>query len=601
MTTSRREQHPARRTPPTGTAGAPGSAGAAGSSTGAHRVHRRAPRTLAQRPPSRYEPHLDGLFTYALSVLRDHDVATAVLGDVLALAERSFARSPADEPDRRAWLYALTRWACLRRLTDEKRRRQASPGGKGAHRPPSAVPEPELPVEESVARARHADLARLAWPEAAGTSPEQREALELAVRHGLGARQVAAVLGLDHPAARELLAAAACEVERTRAALLVVESGACPTVTRLTGDDRVLLSTALRAELVRHVDECPLCRRAAERAGAAGPWPGTGASPGRLPLVEAPRSAAYMAMLHAPRPARAGTPRFDRTGFPLDPKDRAARRERLRTRAVTTTVVATVVAAPVLALWAAYRAPLTGEGHRGAAVTASEKDGPLGADGSPYEGAGGSAYERTGNTRGGPDPTFSTGSGLRDVAVRVLTPGRAGAPGAGRLVVTAEASGGATVVRLSASGAAPVTWSIWADAPWLRLSRSSGTLAPGESVTVYVTVDREKEPRKAWTARVGVSPCGAVVSVSGRGAGATEPAPGPAPGAGGPSGGPSSPPTGPTTSPPTHPPSTPPPTAPPTRPPSTPPVEPSSPGPTEEPSPSPSAPEPEPSATGEPG
>lgn len=52
---------------------------------------------------------------------------------------------------------------------------------------------------------------------------------------------------------------------------------------------------------------------------------------------------------------RSPGPRFDRTGFPMDPKDRAARRDRLRARAVTTTVVATVVAAPVLALWASYR------------------------------------------------------------------------------------------------------------------------------------------------------------------------------------------------------------------------------------------------------
>ena len=32
--------------------------------TGAHRAHRRAPHSSAQRPPARYEPYLDGLFTY---------------------------------------------------------------------------------------------------------------------------------------------------------------------------------------------------------------------------------------------------------------------------------------------------------------------------------------------------------------------------------------------------------------------------------------------------------------------------------------------------------------------------------------------------------
>lgn len=217
---------------------------------------------------------------------------------------------------------------------------------------------------------RRTELARLAWPEAAGTTPAQREALELAVRHRLGVPELAAVLGAPPAAARELLSGAACEVERTRAALAVVETGNCPAVSLLTGGDgdgqgdgNVLLSGTLRAELVRHVDDCPRCRRVAERVGVAAPWPGSGGiNTAALPLVPAPRTAVHAAMLRSGRGrGRRPGPRFDRTGFPMDPRDRAARRDRLRARAVTTTVVATVVAAPVLALWAAYRgAPSTG-------------------------------------------------------------------------------------------------------------------------------------------------------------------------------------------------------------------------------------------------
>ncbi|NEB80549.1 hypothetical protein G3I40_35870, partial [Streptomyces sp. SID14478] len=86
--------------------------------TGAHRAQRAGarrpePRTVPQRPPARYEPFLDGLFTYCLSVLCDHDEATAALGDALALAERRGARAPDAEADRRSWLYALARWYCL--------------------------------------------------------------------------------------------------------------------------------------------------------------------------------------------------------------------------------------------------------------------------------------------------------------------------------------------------------------------------------------------------------------------------------------------------------------------------------------------------------
>ncbi|MFF0450653.1 hypothetical protein ACFYT4_30430 [Streptomyces sp. NPDC004609] len=517
---------------------------------GAHRALRRAPHPAPQQPPARYEPYLDGLFTYCLSVLCDHDAATGLLGEVLAIAERHHGRGPAEGPGLKAWLYALARWACRRRLAEQRRGRQ------GAHTGRPVVSEERPRVSEETAERRRAELALLAWPEAAGTSPEQREALELAVRHGLGRREVAAVLGLDAVAARDLLAAAACEVERTRAALAVVRTGRCPAVARLTGDNRVLLSAALRTELVRHVDDCPLCRRAAERAGAGGPWPGSApATPAALPLVRAPRSAAYVAMLHVPR-ARAAAPRFGPGGFPLDPKDHAARRDRMRARALTTTVVATVVAAPVLALWAAYRgAPLTGEARDdGPSVSATDTGGE-GLEGEPYD-----HYENAGSSHvepgRSPGPPGSPGVSVEVVGTAPGTPGHPGQQGPGRLTVTAEPAGGMTRITLTASGSAPVSWSTHANAPWLRLSRTSGVLRPGESATVHVTVDRSREPEGAWRARVGVHPSGAVVVIEGRGS--SRPPTRPPSGPQEPSSPPTDPPTDPTPSP-TDPPSSPPP------------------------------------------
>lgn len=479
--------------------------------TGANRAHRRAPRTTPGRPPARYEPYLDGLFTYCLSVLCDHDAATEVLGDVLAIAERQQGRCPGETAERKAWLYALARWACLRRLTEQRRRRQGAHTGR-----PAAQEGREPGTSRGTAERRRAELALLAWPEAAGTTPEQREALELAVRHGLTADQVASVLGTQPAATRDLLAAAACEVERTRAALAVVETGDCPAVGRLTGDNRVLLSAALRRELVRHVDDCPRCRRAAERAGAGGPWPGSAVGPAALPLVEAPRAAAYVAMLHGPR-ARAGGPRFGPKGFPLDPKDHAARRDRLRARAVTTTVVATVVAAPVLALWAAYRgAPLTGEA-RGSVASADERAGG-GTAADPYD-----HYENAGNASTTPDLRFTANPRSPDVSVEVLSaegimlPSGPGRAGPGRITVEAEPAGDRTRITLTASGGSPVGWSVWTDASWLRPTRSSGTLDPGETITLYVIVDRTREPAGPWRARVGIDPSGAVVTIRGYG------------------------------------------------------------------------------------
>ncbi|WP_149830605.1 BACON domain-containing protein [Streptomyces tailanensis] len=494
---------------------------------GAHRAHREArdraaARALAQRPPARYEPYLDGLFTYCLSVLCDHDTATAALGDVLALAERR--RGPDAADDRRAWLYALARWACLRKLAEAQRKPQSthaagrraphgngSGSGGGSERQrglkgSSKGPARAATLSEEEERQRRRELALLAWPEAAGTTPEQREALELAVRHQLAARGVADVLGMDLASARELLSAAACEVERTRAALAVVETGACPSVARLTGDHQLVLSTTLRCELVRHVDDCPRCRRAAERA-VPGHWPGTRVTPAALPVLEAPRAAVCAAMGHL---TRARAPRFDRRGFPVDPRVHAARRDRLRARAVTTTVVATVVAAPVLAFWAAYRgAPLTGEGVDGRSVTAGEEhgDGTLG-DGS------GDTYENAGSAHAKPDTRPGKGKPVPagDIAVEVSQ-----GQGQGGLTVAVMQVGDTTLITLTATGYSPVAWSARTDAYWLYFSQSSGTLEPGESLTIKVNVDQLTEPAGRWTAQVFLAPSGAVVTIKGQG------------------------------------------------------------------------------------
>ncbi|MFI9605176.1 hypothetical protein ACIHCX_36100 [Streptomyces sp. NPDC052043] len=492
---------------------------------GAHRAHREArdraaAQAVAGRPPARYEPYLDGLFTYCLSVLCDHEAATAALGDALAFAERRGQRGPGTAGERRAWLYALARWACLRKLTEAKQKRPgthaAGRTGGDRHAAAEAVPPP---VSDEVRRERRRELALLAWPEAAGTTPEQREALELAVRHHLAAHEVAAVLGTDLAGARELLAAAACEVERTRAALAVVETGTCPSVSRLTGDSRLVLGTALRRELVRHVDDCPRCRRTAERA-LPGQWPGATVTPAELPVLPAPRAALHKALAHHPR-ARGTAPRFDRRGFPMDPKDRAARRDRLRARAVTTTVVATVVAAPVLALWAAYRGSPAEGGHDGSAAGAHEGHGPgvLGGEG-PDRG-----YENTGNA--GPGPAGRSGtSGRPDVSVEVISVIGTGDRDGG-LTVSADNAGDTTLITLTAAGPGPVHWSASTGAPWLYPSRSSGTLQPGESLTIKVYVDHLREPSGRWSARMAIAPAGAVVSIDGYGTAPTPSGAGP--------------------------------------------------------------------------
>lgn len=509
--------------------------------TGAHRAHREArdrtaARALAQppaqRPPARYaayDAYLDGLFTYCLSVLCDHDAATAALGDVLAIAERRGHRGPAPAADRRSWLYALARWACLRKLAEAKQKR---PSTHAAGRPAPVTRQtaqttptaPTTPTNDETHQRHRSELALLAWPEAAGTTPEQREALELAVRHHLAPHEVAAVLGTDLAATRELLASAACEVERTRAALAVVETGTCAGVARLTGDNRYVLSTALRRELVRHVDDCPRCRRTAERA-IPGRWPGTSVTPAELPVLEAP-APRCTSPWPTPR-AREAPPPLRPARLPHGPQGsrgpagpsagpcRHHHRRRHRRRRPGARPVGGLPGNPVV------------EGEEGRSASASEAQDPDATDGESAGGAYG--YENAGNASTTPGTGFGEKGGA-DVSVEVVGVSGASGKAAGHLEVTAGHDGDTTLVTLTATGDAPVHWSASVGASWLYLSQSSGTLRPGEAVTVRVYVDHLREPSGRWSARVAVSPAGAVVAIEGYGTAPAPSRPGPRPG-----------------------------------------------------------------------
>ncbi|MFC8454916.1 sigma-70 family RNA polymerase sigma factor [Kitasatospora sp. NPDC057223] len=555
-----------------------------------------------------YDRQLDGLFTYCLSVLCEHEAAAAAVREVGELALRHGGRLA--EPGLvRAWLYSLARYSCLHRLD------------RGPGTPP---PADAAPADRAAAARRRQELASLAWPEAAGTDPEQREALELSVRHRLSPIEVAAVLGVPADTARALLASAGAEVGRTRAALLVLGVGSCPELHRLGGAGAGswrgwVLGPALRRELVQHVVDCPTCRGTAERvAGEVGT--GLTGLPG-LPVLRAPEQARSAADRGAARPAGAGGPsrhggaeggppgrsarsgparsaparsgpggagpggaaflagaaagrraaarlgrppadepglRFDQRGFPRHRAAGPGRAVAVRQRVLTTGVLAAVLAAPVITLWAGHQ----GGGGPGAAATVSSVR--VDGDGGPRDGRhpdGPAAAPATATSTGEgawPGPGQGAAGGLElagavpaetlfpriqgpavpvpalgaspiagpalhsvpvpaplPVAVPDAAPA-AGAPApAGLLTVEAAEYGSRTVITMTNSGGTDIHWHAVLDADWLRLSRDSGTLEPGRRITVTVTVDEERAPGTAWTARIALPPSQAVVTLEG--------------------------------------------------------------------------------------
>ncbi|MER7579997.1 sigma-70 family RNA polymerase sigma factor [Kitasatospora sp. NPDC097691] len=556
-----------------------------------------------------YDRQVDGLFTYCLSVLCEHDAAAGALREVRELAQRHGARLA--EPGLvRAWLFSLARYCCLRRLADGV---GAADGGAAAAGPSAgdgaaaaggarigfgagqaAGAAGAEPSEVDAARRRR-ELASLAWPEAAGTDPEQREALELSVRHRLTPLEVAAVLGLPFERTRALLVGAETEVARTRAALLVLGVGSCPELDRLGGAGAEswrdwVLGPALRRELVQHVVDCPTCRGTADRVAAGEAAEGAAGLSG-LPLLAAPAGATG-----AVGPAgaagvvgvvgvvgiagvggvggvagafgRVGAEpglRFDQSGFPRHRAPDAGRGLAVRRRVVTTGVLAAVLAAPVVALWAGHRGGGSGAAASVSAVRVDEagresgqrspQPWPGGAGPAGRGGPGVPGLELAGTGGGGGAETLLPGfprltfqGAVVPVPAHGATPlgsptlvaapapvlERASGPGApepapaGLLTVEAGEYGSRTVLTLTNSGTTEIRWHAVTDAGWLRLSRDSGTLAPGQRITVIVTVDEDLAPTTHWTARIALPPSQAVVTLEGgpqnRGGSASSPA-----------------------------------------------------------------------------
>ncbi|RFU38472.1 sigma-70 family RNA polymerase sigma factor, partial [Actinomadura logoneensis] len=124
------------------------------------------------------------LFDYCHALLRDQDQAARALHAAL-LAAYAHAGRLADPAAFRAWLYALVRNECVRRLRDPRRpaeRREA--------------PEVEDLFLDEADRARRLATRRLVHAALGGLRGSEREALDLLLRHGLDDAEVGAVLDL---------------------------------------------------------------------------------------------------------------------------------------------------------------------------------------------------------------------------------------------------------------------------------------------------------------------------------------------------------------------------------------------------------------------
>ena len=197
-----------------------------------------------------YDRYAEPLYKYCRSMLSNPADAADAVQDTFVIASSRLAELR--DPGRlRAWLYAVARNECLRIL--------GSPRPAPRLTVPPGMADTVIDITEGAAE--RAELRALLTTAARGLNPAEREVLELKLRQGLEAAEVADVLGVSRSQAASLAARARDQLEACLAVLLVGRAGRndCRELSALLAGWDGQLTPALRRRARRHIERCATC------------------------------------------------------------------------------------------------------------------------------------------------------------------------------------------------------------------------------------------------------------------------------------------------------------------------------------------------------
>ena len=366
-----------------------------------------------------YDRYASPLYTYCRSLLREPADAADAVQDTFVIAASRLAELR-DRNRLRPWLYAVARNECHRRL--RARTVQVTT-------PLDEMPDVTDTSADVSGEAERDELRTLLRSAVRGLNSGEQDLIELQLRQGLDAAEIAAMLGVSRNHAHALLSRARDQLEISLGALLVARSGRddCAALNTMLADWDGQLNVLMRKRINRHIENCPVCaeRKKRELAPAlllglaplaAAVPPGLREQVLRLASSNTPDAAAHRASV-AQRTAPFGHHGFPK---PLDPPKSSWWQTRSGQAAAAAAAAAVVAALTLLAVALASSGP----GHPGGGAAAlGPGAGPgtsiAAADVTPGNGAPGS-----GGSGNHPQPTVSA-NGAANVS---STPGAGGAP-----------------------------------------------------------------------------------------------------------------------------------------------------------------------------
>jgi RNA polymerase sigma factor (sigma-70 family) len=206
-----------------------------------------------------YKQHFDGLFDFVARMVRDRDLAGEIVQSTFAkawdeLREGHTLRNP------KAWLYFVARNQALDEL--RRRSRLADEPLIYAQADPSRLADPQAVAEDN-------ELVELVWSSAAALNPDEYSLLDLHVRRGFGAAELADELHLDRGAVYTRLSRLRRSLEDSVASTLLVRRGRdeCPELAAIVAEHHGgdAITPELRQAVRDHVAHCDTCSDARRR------------------------------------------------------------------------------------------------------------------------------------------------------------------------------------------------------------------------------------------------------------------------------------------------------------------------------------------------
>ncbi|HEY4850850.1 MAG TPA: sigma-70 family RNA polymerase sigma factor [Streptosporangiaceae bacterium] len=196
-----------------------------------------------------YDQYARGLHAYCRSMLSEPADAADAVQDTFVIASSKVGGLR--EPERlRAWLYAVARNECHRRLR-----------AKTSSAPLDEAAEMMDYTEDVGVDAERAELRALVWAALSGLNSGEREIIELNLRHELDGADLADALGVPRNQAHALASRARSQFETSLGVLLVARSGRefCMDLANILEGWDGELTVLIRKRVNRHIDRCEVC------------------------------------------------------------------------------------------------------------------------------------------------------------------------------------------------------------------------------------------------------------------------------------------------------------------------------------------------------